>query len=239
MQGAVREVLEEIGIDVSAHLKEHIVADSAFSFVGKLHADRWKQHAAYPDESKRPATVVHKVVRRFLAILPEPIQLTPENSPSAVAVDGRSCGRVEWMTIAQARSVLHPIILAEFEPFMDRADVKAELQAASDRVNAKRQKTAQVTSPAIVDNQKDTPVTADTARYPQYIRAGFRPMLHLHEDTLSAMLAEQPPRELLEILDKSVGVYVFSRNAEGESVVAMVMEQPEKGSAYWYSMNRQ
>ncbi len=78
---------------------------------------------------------------------------------------------------------------------------------------------------------RDSPVTAETARFPQYIRAGFRPMLHAHEDFLVAAFAEKPvAREFREILDKSLGAFVFSRNTEGEVVVALVEERPSKGS---------
>jgi hypothetical protein len=82
---------------------------------------------------------------------------------------------------------------------------------------------------------RDSSVTAETARFPQFIRAGFRPMLHTHEDFLAAAFAEKPVREFREILDKSLGAFVFSRNAEGELVVALVEERPTKGSPYWYS----
>jgi hypothetical protein len=128
VQGAVREVLEEIGIDVSQHLNENLFAESAYTYAGTLHSDRWKKHAAYPDEKKRPATVFHKLVRRYVAILPEPIQLTPENAHGAALTDiGRTCGRCEWMTIEKTFSALHAIMLAEFAPFMERADVKLAL----------------------------------------------------------------------------------------------------------------
>ncbi len=128
VQGAVREVLEEIGIDVSQHLNENIFAETAYTYAGALHSDCWKKHAAYPDERKRPAAVFYKLVRRYVAIMPEPIQLTPENAQGAALADiGRTCGRCEWMTIHKTRSVLHAILLAEFEPFMERADVKAAL----------------------------------------------------------------------------------------------------------------
>ena len=128
VQGAVREVLEEIGIDVSQHLNENLFAEATFTYAGTLHSDSWKKHAAYPDESKRPAAVFYKLVRRYLAILPEPIQLTPENALGVALTDiGRTCGRCEWMTIDKTRSVLHAIMLAEFGPFMERADVMAAL----------------------------------------------------------------------------------------------------------------
>ena len=81
---------------------------------------------------------------------------------------------------------------------------------------------------------RDSTVTAETARFPQYIRAGFRPMLHAHEDFLAAVFAEKPAREFSEILDKSLGAFVFSRNAEGELVVAVVEERPPNASPYWY-----
>jgi hypothetical protein len=59
-------------------------------------------------------------------------------------------------------------------------------------------------------------------------------MLHAHEDFLAAVFAEKPAREFSEILDKSLGAFVFSRNAEGELVVAVVEERPPNASPYWY-----
>ena len=34
----------------------------------RLHKDRWRLHAAFPDESRRPTLVTHKTVRYQLAV---------------------------------------------------------------------------------------------------------------------------------------------------------------------------
>mmetsp|Transcript_47241 Transcript_47241/g.75885 ORF Transcript_47241/g.75885 Transcript_47241/m.75885 type:complete len:658 (+) Transcript_47241:112-2085(+) len=63
---ACRETREETGVTPSGHLQS-AYAERGYSFIGKLHSDKWKKHAAYPDEAKRPILVVHKIVRLYFA----------------------------------------------------------------------------------------------------------------------------------------------------------------------------
>eukprot|EP00465_Bigelowiella_longifila_P014075 CAMPEP_0185265572 /NCGR_PEP_ID=MMETSP1359-20130426/27983_1 /TAXON_ID=552665 /ORGANISM="Bigelowiella longifila, Strain CCMP242" /LENGTH=287 /DNA_ID=CAMNT_0027854919 /DNA_START=1 /DNA_END=861 /DNA_ORIENTATION=+ len=63
---ACRETREETGVRPSGHL-QNAYAERGYSIISRLHGDKWKRHAAYPDESKRPILVVHKIVRLYFA----------------------------------------------------------------------------------------------------------------------------------------------------------------------------
>jgi hypothetical protein len=44
-------------------------SDVKYSCVGRLHSDRWKKHPDYPDATKRPFLIMHKVVRFYAAFV--------------------------------------------------------------------------------------------------------------------------------------------------------------------------
>jgi len=67
---AVRETCEETGIQCTLVNPKRAFVENGYSFIGPLHNDRWKLHKNYPDESKRPHFVIHKVVRYYLAAAP-------------------------------------------------------------------------------------------------------------------------------------------------------------------------
>ena len=53
---AVRETLEETGVAV--RVRPDVFAETGYSFIKRMHSDRWRLHPAYPDENARP-TLVH------------------------------------------------------------------------------------------------------------------------------------------------------------------------------------
>lgn len=85
VEGAIREVREETGIDVSAAIFADFFYDESYTFVGRLHADRWSKHSAFPDESLRPAAIAHKSVRFYLAVIEEPAQFAIQEAEVADA----------------------------------------------------------------------------------------------------------------------------------------------------------
>ena len=90
---AVREVLEEVGLDCRGCLLPEVFLDQGYSFTGRLHSDRWRAHPAFPDESKRPFCVSHKLVRLYLSLVPEAAPLTPQPGEAV---------RAEWVPLSQA-----------------------------------------------------------------------------------------------------------------------------------------
>lgn len=95
--GALREIQEEIGVDATDFLKPDLFDESNYTFSSRLHTDRWKSHACFPDDKKRPFVVYHKVVRFYIAVLPEPVPLTPQEAEVYAA---------EWVPLADAISRL-------------------------------------------------------------------------------------------------------------------------------------
>mmetsp|Transcript_35063 Transcript_35063/g.68253 ORF Transcript_35063/g.68253 Transcript_35063/m.68253 type:complete len:200 (+) Transcript_35063:148-747(+) len=85
---AVRETLEETGVQ-AAPLESGVV-DERYSFIGKLHIDKWKKHGDYPDSKKRPMLVTHKSVRYLPA---------KEASPSGELRPTSEAQAVEWVPI--------------------------------------------------------------------------------------------------------------------------------------------
>eukprot|EP00466_Bigelowiella_natans_P006630 jgi/Bigna1/91892/estExt_fgenesh1_pg.C_1280008 len=63
---ALRETREETGVSVSG-LLQTAYSERSYSFIGKLHSDKWKRHSAYPDGTKRPSLVMHKTERLYFA----------------------------------------------------------------------------------------------------------------------------------------------------------------------------
>ena len=64
------------------------------------------------------------------------------------------------------------------------------------------------------------PVNAETARFPEYIRPGVRPMMPFHEDVVASARAEGKVVE--EVEDKSLGCAVIALGESGAPVVAMI-----------------
>lgn len=90
---AVREVREEIGIDVADYVKPDIFDEQNYTFTSRMHTDRWKKHPSFPDDTQRPFVVYHKLVRYYLAVLPAPITLKPQEAEVAAA---------EWVPLDEA-----------------------------------------------------------------------------------------------------------------------------------------
>ena len=64
---ARRETLEETGLEPS-RIEAEVFVDVGYSVILRLHKDRWRQHEAFPDESRRPILCTHKTVRYQLAV---------------------------------------------------------------------------------------------------------------------------------------------------------------------------
>lgn len=94
---AIRETMEEAGVRV--RLWPEIFAETGYSFIKRMHVDRWRLHPAYPDEASRPKLVHHKVVRYYLAEVDgavDPMHLRIEREQDAeVEV-------AEWVLCAEA-----------------------------------------------------------------------------------------------------------------------------------------
>lgn len=59
IQGAIREVFEEVGIQLDeSSIDSAAKADNKYSQVNRLHKDAWKKHKDYPDVAKRPVVSV-------------------------------------------------------------------------------------------------------------------------------------------------------------------------------------
>ena len=65
IDAAMRETVEESGVQVS-QICEEVFCDVGYSFIKRLHADRWSKHPAYPDEARRPILVTAPQLQRFL-----------------------------------------------------------------------------------------------------------------------------------------------------------------------------
>ena len=107
LAAAVRETCEETGVTAACFrlLPEH-QRDVGYSFVGTLHDDRWRRHADFPDERKRPILVVHKTVRFFLGLA------TPNGGEGHVedtaqtAEHAAEAATVAWVPVDAARALL-------------------------------------------------------------------------------------------------------------------------------------
>jgi 8-oxo-dGTP pyrophosphatase MutT (NUDIX family) len=121
---AIREVYEEVGVDVAATLDPTLYVDEAYTYTGRLHRDRWEAHAAFPDEARRPFAVMHKTTVYFLAVLRgPPPPLRPQEGEAAVA---------EWVPVALALDRLGAAageeMRAAFAAFLGSAGVRARLE---------------------------------------------------------------------------------------------------------------
>jgi len=64
---ASRETQEETGVTPAIVNDGTIFSDVGYTFIGRLHKDRWSKHPDFPEKSKRPTVVTHKTVRYYLA----------------------------------------------------------------------------------------------------------------------------------------------------------------------------
>ena len=161
--------------------------------------------------------MAHKSVRQLLVMLSKCcVALAPEHAG----------GAVEWVDLATARARMQAMFreeVADFDRFFALADVLECLQATTSgtKRGAHAGTTADSESAKVAENgakapARDSIVSVDTARFPQYLRAGYRPMMYAHEDFWAAVLAEQPPHEFAMIDDKSLGAFAFRRNTGGQ-----------------------
>ena len=119
--GALREVKEEVGLDVTDSIFPDVFDETRYTFTSHMHGDRWKAHAAFPDESRRPFVVYHKLVRFYLAVLPAEVPLLPQEAEVAAA---------EWVPLS---SVLPRLPLEDmrdrFASFVASAAVQERLRS--------------------------------------------------------------------------------------------------------------
>jgi len=103
LAAAVRETCEETGVTAACFrlLREHH-RDVGYSLLGTLHDDRWRRHADFPDERKRPILVVHKTVRFFLGLA------TPNGAGGHVEATAQTAeaATVAWVPVDEARALL-------------------------------------------------------------------------------------------------------------------------------------
>lgn len=71
MAAAIRETLEETGVNLSRDQLDPNSIAVRYALFGKLHTDRWVKHPDYPDESKRPKVIGYKTVTHFSAYTTE------------------------------------------------------------------------------------------------------------------------------------------------------------------------
>jgi len=120
VSGALREVKEEVGLDLRASIFPDVFDESRFTFTSRMHGDRWKVHAAFPDESRRPFVVYHKLVRFYLAVLPAEVPLLPQEAEIAAA---------EWVSLSSVLSRLPLEDMRErFSSFVASAAVQDHLR---------------------------------------------------------------------------------------------------------------
>lgn len=101
LQGAIRETLEEVGVAVEEGMVIGGAAsshDERYSFVTKLHKDRWAMHVEFPDAAKRPIVVAHKRVRFFAALIPE--------DRAALTLQAEEVAEALWLPVAEAQARL-------------------------------------------------------------------------------------------------------------------------------------
>ena len=115
--GAVREVQEEMGLDISGCIVPSICVEQNYCDAGRMHSDAWKKHAAFPDEAQRPACVFYKLVRYYLAVLPQASALVPQEAEVA------ECA---WVPVSEAlQRLAQPEAKELFAEFFSRPEVLA------------------------------------------------------------------------------------------------------------------
>ena len=122
VEGAVREVREEVGLDVAGAVKPHIFSEAKYTYAGRLHKDAWMRHPAYPDESKRPVTVFYKTVRCFLAVV---------ESAAPLRAQEEEVGLCEWVPLSEvpARLAGRKDMLEEYTAFFSSKAVRDAIKA--------------------------------------------------------------------------------------------------------------
>jgi bis(5'-nucleosidyl)-tetraphosphatase len=122
---AVREFREETGVDTCDAIIPYVFMEEAYSFVSRLHRDRWEKHAAYPDESQRPVSISHKLVRYFLAVVEEPLEISVQEAEVANA---------EWIPISEVISRLsHAEGIGPFKEFLESTAVQAHVSSNTNK----------------------------------------------------------------------------------------------------------
>jgi 8-oxo-dGTP pyrophosphatase MutT (NUDIX family) len=122
VEGAVRETLEEMGINVKKYVKKEFCVRSAYSFADFMHKDAWQRHKDHGNEAKRPVCVFHKEVIHFLAVLPKPFVLSPQEEEVAEAA---------WIPLSQVKEVTYPDMWAQLERLFASPAVRSMLQPAA------------------------------------------------------------------------------------------------------------
>lgn len=119
INNAVREMREEVGVDVCKYIHEDVYVSEKYTFFGPLNPDRWKMHHDYPCESKRPNCIYYKEVKYFLAILPEKIELKPQ--PEEVL-------ECKWVRLSELKKMTYPNVSKMLSNFIDSKKVKSKLE---------------------------------------------------------------------------------------------------------------
>jgi len=104
LTAAMRETCEETGVPAAClRLLPEQHVDVGYTFVGALHDDRWRRHADFPDERKRPLLVVHKTVRLFLGHTAPNVG---ERLVEATVAHTAEAAEVAWVPVEEARALL-------------------------------------------------------------------------------------------------------------------------------------
>jgi 8-oxo-dGTP pyrophosphatase MutT (NUDIX family)/endonuclease YncB( thermonuclease family) len=119
ISSAVRETLEEIGIDVCKYVHEDVCISEDYTFVTPMYLDKWKMHSDYPCESKRPLCIYFKKVKYFLAVLPEKVELTPQTEKVL---------ECKWVRLSEFKKMTYPNTNKMLTNFINSKKVKSKLE---------------------------------------------------------------------------------------------------------------
>jgi len=116
ISNAVREMLEEVGIDVCKYIHEDVYINDKYTFFGPMHIDsssnRSKMQHGIP-------CLQYKEVKYFLAVLPEKVELKPQLE------EVLEC---KWIRLSELKNVTYPNINKMLTTFFDSKKVKSKLE---------------------------------------------------------------------------------------------------------------
>jgi len=116
ISNAVREVLEEVGIDVCKYIHEDVYINDKYTFFGPMHIDsnsnRSKMQHGIP-------CLQYKEVKYFLAVLPEKVELKPQLE------EVLEC---KWIRLSELKNVTYPNTNKMLTTFFDSKKVKSKLE---------------------------------------------------------------------------------------------------------------
>ena len=114
ISNAVRETLEEIGIDVCKYIHEDVYINDKYTFFGPMHIDsnRSKMQHGIP-------CLQYKEVKYFLAVLPEKVELKPQLE------EVLEC---KWIRLSELKNLTYPNTNKMLINFFDSKKVKSKLE---------------------------------------------------------------------------------------------------------------